>query len=721
MKTLLRLLALLALTGNAFAGNYIGDYNVGDTVDCNFGTVRPSTGASFTLAGSPVISAYIDKSTTQLTAGITLTADFDSVTGMNHVRVVASGGNGYAAGTFVSLIITTGTVDSISVTGQEVCSFTLRKGTITGVPAATAGAAGGLLIAGTNADFDVTANASFAGGVTITQSTSNTAALVVTGNGTGNGATITSGSGATGNGLSVVAASTNGNGYTSAGTGTGSGDVVTGGATGHGMRAVGGATSGSGISAVASTSGSGIVATGVGTTQACIAATGGSTSSAGISATGGGTGSGILATSGSGATGNGISATAASTNGNGIAATGVGTGAGELATAGATGAGVSYVGGATSGNPISTTVTNPIGPVPMLGIDESGTAQSATATTIVLRSATSFPDTTLVGSTIEIIGGTGVGQRCTPTAWVNSTDTATCPTWATTPDSTSDYVVWGTAAGTGGAAPTVSQIATAVWQDTTAGDFTTASSIGKSLYTTGATPGATGGLFIAGTNAATTITTGLTTTFTGNLSGSVGSVTGAVGSVTGAVGSIASGGIADASFATTAGPFRALGIVDQGTAQSATATTLVLRSAATFANSEMVGNRILITGGTTGVGQSCLITAYVGSTDTATCPTWATTPTGTITYTVTSSSAAAAGGGLDAAATRAALGMSSANLDSQLSAIDDYVDTEVAAIKAKTDNITFTVSGQVDANVESQNAAALCGVGTSGDKWRACP
>ena len=45
--------------------------------------------------------------------------------------------------------------------------------------------------------------------------------------------------------------------------------------------------------------------------------------------------------------------------------------------------------------------------------------------------------------------------------------------------------------------------------------------------------GATGGLFIAGTNAATTITTALTTTFTGNLTGSVASVTGAVGSVTG--------------------------------------------------------------------------------------------------------------------------------------------------------------------------------------------
>lgn len=53
-----------------------------------------------------------------------------------------------------------------------------------------------------------------------------------------------------------------------------------------------------------------------------------------------------------------------------------------------------------------------------------------------------------------------------------------------------------------------------------------------------AVPGASGGVFIAGTNAATTVTTSLTTTFTGNLTGSVGSVTGAVGSVTGAVGSV---------------------------------------------------------------------------------------------------------------------------------------------------------------------------------------
>ena len=84
----------------------------------------------------------------------------------------------------------------------------------------------------------------------------------------------------------------------------------------------------------------------------------------------------------------------------------------------------------------------------------------------------------------------------------------------------------------GGGSLTAAQVATAVWQDlTSSSDFTTANSIGK-LFTTAipnAAPGASGGFFIAGSNAATTVN------FTGNLSGSVGSVTGAVGSVTSGV------------------------------------------------------------------------------------------------------------------------------------------------------------------------------------------
>ena len=46
------------------------------------------------------------------------------------------------------------------------------------------------------------------------------------------------------------------------------------------------------------------------------------------------------------------------------------------------------------------------------------------------------------------------------------------------------------------------------------------------------------------------------------------------------------------------------------------------------------------------------------------------------------------------------------------------IDTVVDAIKAKTDNLTFSVANQVDANAESINATTVLGVGTSGDKWR---
>jgi len=45
---------------------------------------------------------------------------------------------------------------------------------------------------------------------------------------------------------------------------------------------------------------------------------------------------------------------------------------------------------------------------------------------------------------------------------------------------------------------TAAQIATGVWQDATAGDFAAASSIGKSLFTSGVVPGGAGGIAIVG-------------------------------------------------------------------------------------------------------------------------------------------------------------------------------------------------------------------------------
>ncbi len=69
------------------------------------------------------------------------------------------------------------------------------------------------------------------------------------------------------------------------------------------------------------------------------------------------------------------------------------------------------------------------------------------------------------------------------------------------------------------------EVAAAVWQDAVAGDFTVASSIGKALYTGNIVPGAAGGHFIAGSNAATSITTALTANIIGNITGTLATVT----------------------------------------------------------------------------------------------------------------------------------------------------------------------------------------------------
>ena len=106
--------------------SYIGDFRLGDTIDFKFTTVQ-TTGAPFTLAGSPVISAYPANSTTEVVAGITLTVDFDARTGLNHVRIVASGGNGYVTATNYECVITTGTVNSVSVVGYVVGTFSIEN------------------------------------------------------------------------------------------------------------------------------------------------------------------------------------------------------------------------------------------------------------------------------------------------------------------------------------------------------------------------------------------------------------------------------------------------------------------------------------------------------------------------------------------------------------------------------------------------------------------
>jgi hypothetical protein len=195
--------------------------------------------------------------------------------------------------------------------------------------------------------------------------------------------------------------------------------------------------------------------------------------------------------------------------------------------------------------------------------------------------------------------------------------------------------------------------------------------------------------------------------------------------------------------AAAGGDAASFGIVHEGTAQSATGTTLVLASGAAFANDELIGATILITGGT-GVGQARTITDYVGSTDTATVDTWTTTPSGTITYKVFGTPPASATsvpavnvtqwlGTACATPTTAGVpevdvthcsGSAQATIATQASVntIDDFLDTEVAAILAAVDTevaaiLADTNELQTDWADGGRLDLLLDGASSAGDPW----
>jgi len=191
----------------------------------------------------------------------------------------------------------------------------------------------------------------------------------------------------------------------------------------------------------------------------------------------------------------------------------------------------------------------------------------------------------------------------------------------------------------------------------------------KTDFLPSATAGTAGGVFIAGTNAATTITTGLTTTFTGNVTGSVGSVTG----LTAANLDVAvSSRLATAGY--TAPDNATVALIAGYTDSIESRLPAALVGGRMAANAEVVGDK-----------------------------------TG---YSLTTAP-------LDAAGTRTAVGLAAANLDTQLAALlptASYTapdNASITAIKAKTDSLNFTVAGQVNANIKYVNGVLVNGDGAA--------
>ena len=195
----------------------------------------------------------------------------------------------------------------------------------------------------------------------------------------------------------------------------------------------------------------------------------------------------------------------------------------------------------------------------------------------------------------------------------------------------------------------------------------------KTDYLPSATAGAAGGLFIAGANAATSITTALTANITGNLSGSVGSVTGAVGSVTGAVGSV-TGNVG-------------------GSVASVAANGITATSIATDAINAAAIKADAVTKIQTGLATPTNITA------------------GTIT-TVTNLTNLPAAAALEATA-QAILEDTGTTLPATLATIAGYVDTEVAAILAAVDTEVAAIKTKTD-YLPSATAGAAGGVFIAG-------
>lgn len=236
--------------------------------------------------------------------------------------------------------------------------------------------------------------------------------------------------------------------------------------------------------------------------------------------------------------------------------------------------------------------------------------------------------------------------------------------------------------------------------------------------------------------------------------------------------------------ASAGAPLPIFGVIDWGTAQASAPGTFVHRNGLSLANDIINGAVEHVYAGT-GAGQLRMAYDFTSASDTSNVsPDWTTTPSTDSQYvtfgsppaptnatslptvrvgamdndvitdaavaadTVTSIATGVWNNGtriltantnlsiLDAAGIRTALGMASADLDTQLdviaaavaTAIADIgtvdnlvdteiaailaaVDTEVAAIKAKTDQLTFTVAGLLDANSRRINDVALAGDG----------
>lgn len=121
--------------------NYLGNFAEDTIVDFMWSTNNAS-GASITRSTNGTISVYKGNSTTQSTAGVTDTEDFDSLTGIHHCRIDTSADAFYEVGKDYMVVLSAGVVDGQSINAvlahfsiqnryQDKANFQLADGAIT--------------------------------------------------------------------------------------------------------------------------------------------------------------------------------------------------------------------------------------------------------------------------------------------------------------------------------------------------------------------------------------------------------------------------------------------------------------------------------------------------------------------------------------------------------------------------------------------------------------
>lgn len=262
---------------------------------------------------------------------------------------------------------------------------------------------------------------------------------------------------------------------------------------------------------------------------------------------------------------------------------------------------------------------------------------------------------------------------------------------------------------------TAAAAATGVWQDSTAGDFTVANSVGKTLYIADKVPGAAGGLIISGSNSGTTTLGALTVTGTMTVSDGI-SVTRSTGNssaITAAGSGTGSGFVATSGNGVTGDGIQATSIATNGNglaltkngsgnALAAPTTNIVLAKTTNITGLNDIAATAVVSAGA--------ITTNAGAVSTVTNTTQL---NGAVTVVLTDASSDAVIA--DAVWNGATASYGIANSYGAL--VETNLDAVVSAVKTQTDKLTFTVANQIDANVQYVNDVLITGNGQVGTEW----